>query len=407
MTINAPAAPAVSPQAAVPPGELIARAAALVPLLAENAARTEADRLVAAENIAALEEAGLFRLTQPRRFGGQETDITTFIQVLSELGRGCASTAWVVCLINGVNWLAGTMSDQARQDFWGDDPTARFCGVFTETGARSRAVPGGQVVSGSWGFASGCAHAQWALVAHPKVDESGALVDIVASAIPMSELSVKDTWYVAGMAGTASNTLVADEVFVPEHRSLSVPAAVVGQFQNQHAEETLYHTALAPVLALILVGPQLGIVRGAIEHVDRTLAKGRPVSYTFYPDSRQAPSTQFSRVEAQQELDTATLLIERGAAAVDAAAAAGIYPEVPERARGRMDAGSAVEHLRAAMQHLLNLNGAGSFAQANPLQRMWRDLETASRHAVLSPLIAREAYGRVLVGVEEPVTPLL
>jgi hypothetical protein len=59
------------------------------------------------------------------------------------------------------------------------------------------------------------------------------------------------------------------------------------------------------------------------------------------------------------------------------------------------------------MDILLTIAGAGSFAEANPLQRMWRDLNTASRHAVISPGIATEVYGRTMLGITEPITPLL
>jgi 3-hydroxy-9,10-secoandrosta-1,3,5(10)-triene-9,17-dione monooxygenase len=387
--------------------ELVARAAELVPLLRKNANEGEANRVVNAENIEALRAAGLMKLATPKRFGGYECDLNTIIDVLSELGRGCGSTAWVATLINGVNMIAGTMSEQVQLDIWGSDPEAGCCGVFSPGGPPSRAVAGGQVVSGAWGFASGYPFAQWAVLAHEKTDTAGNVTDQVVSAIPMSELTVKDTWFVAGMAATASNTLVADEVFVPDHRMMSVGAAIQGDVPTPFHDEALYHCALGPVLGLILVGSQLGMVRAAIEHTHKSLSKGRAISYTFYTDSRQSPSSQAAIVGAQHNLDVATLLVRRGAGALDAAAKAGTFPSVVERARGRVDAGAAVEYLRAAMQHLLNLNGAGSFAQVNLLQRLWRDLETASRHAVLNSGIAREAYGRALMGIDEQITPIL
>ncbi len=73
-----------------------ARARDLIPLLRENAARTDRERRVPAENLAALTDAGLFRMMTPRRLGGHEAGITTKIRVVSELARGCGSTSWVV-----------------------------------------------------------------------------------------------------------------------------------------------------------------------------------------------------------------------------------------------------------------------------------------------------------------------
>jgi alkylation response protein AidB-like acyl-CoA dehydrogenase len=53
------------------------------------------------------------------------------------------------------------------------------------------------------------------------------------------------------------------------------------------------------------------------------------------------------------------------------------------------------------------VHGAGSFAEANPLQRIWRDLEVCSRHAVVNAEISKELYGRALLGVQEQVTALI
>lgn len=382
------------------------RAAALVPLLRENAARSEADRRVAEENITALSEAGLFRMTVPRRLGGHEADFTTFLEVTSELARGCGSTAWVTTLINVCNWMVGLYPEQAQQEVWGQDPDAKVCGVLAPS-ATSRAVEGGLVVTGRWGFASGSLHSQWASLGVPVMDASGQQIDQGAALIPMSELTIEDTWYVAGMRGTGSNTLVADEVFVPSHRILSVTQAVQGVYPTEHKDETLYRSALVPVLALVLAGPQVGLAQAGMEVVTASLAKGRGISYTFYERASEAPSTQIQMAEAAQLIDTARLHLMRAAADIDTSAASEEYMSFGTRARVRMDTGYIARRSREALDLLLSIQGAGSFAEASPLQRIWRDQETGSRHAVINPAIAGELYGRALLGIEEQVTPLI
>src|SRR5258707_14129832 len=113
---------------------LVARAADLVPLLRTNATSTEDERRVPEENIAAIERAGLFRLTQPKRFGGFEADFRTKLEVISELARGCGSTAWVTSLMTGGAWFIGVWNDDAQADVWGRDPNAPIAGVTTPTG---------------------------------------------------------------------------------------------------------------------------------------------------------------------------------------------------------------------------------------------------------------------------------
>ncbi|MFJ4771106.1 acyl-CoA dehydrogenase family protein [Streptomyces uncialis] len=388
------------------PPSMPALAAGLVPLLRGNAARTEEDRRVAEENITALAEADLLRLTVPRRFGGAEADIRTFLEVSSELARGCGSTAWVATLVNVCNWITGLFPERAQREVWGDDPGARVCGVLAPT-ATSRAVEGGLVVTGRWGFASGCLHSQWAVLGVPVVDASGEQIDQGVALVPLTELTIEDTWYVAGMRGTGSNTLVADEVFVPDHRIMSVTEGVQGVYPTEHKDETLYRSALVPVLALVLAGPQLGLARAGLELVTASLAKGKGISYTFYERAAEAPSTQMQIAEAAQLIDTAALHMLRAADDIDTWAAKPEYMPLLIRARVRMDTGYVARRSREALDLLLSVQGAGSFAEANPMQRIWRDQETGSRHAVVNPAISTELYGRALLGIEQQVTPLI
>lgn len=286
------------------------------------------------------------------------------------------------------------------------DPDARICGVVAPN-STAVAVEGGLRVTGKWGFASGSLHSQWAMLGVPVVDETGTQIDQGMALIPMSELTIEDTWYVAGMRGTGSNTIVADDVFVPAHRILSVTAAIEGSYPTEHKDEALYRSAFVPVLALVLVGPQLGLAQGALETVKASLAKGRGISYTFYEKSVDSGSTQINMANAASLVDTAMLHCFRAATDIDTAAASLDYMDFGTRARVRMDVGVVATRAREAMDLLLTVQGAGSFAEVSPLQRMWRDLETGSRHAVVNPAIAAEAYGRALLGVTEQVTPLI
>ena len=56
------------------------------------------------------------------------------------------------------------------------------------------------------------------------------------------------------------------------------------------------------------------------------------------------------------------------------------------------------------LDKLMTANGASSFAEANVLSRIWRDSEIAGRHALVMPELGKEAYGRVLLGADEPLT---
>jgi 3-hydroxy-9,10-secoandrosta-1,3,5(10)-triene-9,17-dione monooxygenase len=385
--------------------ELLDRAAALRPLLERNAAQTEADRRLVDESLEAVREAGLLRIVNPKRFGGYETDIRTMLDVSATLATGCGSTGWVVNLINVCSWLVGLYPRQTQEEVWGSDPDTRVAGALAPT-ATTRRVDGGLVVSGRWPWLSGSLHAQWGMGGVPVVDESGDMVDVGLALMPMHELSVEDTWFVVGMRGTGSNTIVADDILVPDHRILPMPRAIEGEYPTEFKDEVLYRSAFIPVLALILVGPLLGLARAALQYVVEK-APRRAITYTSYERQTDSVAFQMAIAEAAAKVDTAHLHAYRAAADIDDAARAGTYPDLPARARVRMDAGWAARQAREAVDLLISAHGASAFAEASPLQRIWRDLNTASRHAVVNPSVNEEIYGKALLGVQPQITDLI
>ncbi|MEV4441536.1 acyl-CoA dehydrogenase family protein, partial [Streptomyces sp. NPDC049577] len=208
---------------------LIERASALVGLLRRNAARTEEDRDIAEENVESLADAGLFTLTVPERFGGHQASIRTLLEVSAELGRGCGSTAWFIALANVCGWVVGLFPERAQREVYGEGPGTRVCSVLTP-GGTSRAAGAGLVITGRWPFASGCLHAQWALLGTPVTGADGEQLDRGVALVPMAELTIEDTWHTVGMRGTGSHTLVAEDVFVPDHRILSLTGALRGEY---------------------------------------------------------------------------------------------------------------------------------------------------------------------------------
>ena len=385
--------------------ELVARAAALRPLLQAHADETDRLRRLADANVAALKETGLCRLMVPKRFGGYQTDIHTYIAVMAELGRGCGSTAWVASLLNVCAWLASLFPERAQRDLWGDDPDAWVAGSLAPHGSATP-VEGGWRVTGRWMWASGCLHAQWAACGIRMTDERGEIKNFGLSLMPIGDLSIEDTWFMAGMKGTGSNTIVANDVFVPEHRFLPYPAAFQGQYRTEHLDEVTYRVAFVPVTILILVGSQLGVARAALDHV---LAKAatRGVTHTNFAKQSESAGFQIQVAEAAMKIDTAHLHAFRAADDLDRAAEGGRHPELVSRARVRLDTALAAKYCREAVDLLADAHGTSSMADANPMQRLWRDIHVASRHAITSWTVNLEIYGKALLGVEPNISPLI
>lgn len=385
--------------------ELVRRATALQPLLMKHAVEAERNRRASEDCIQAIAEAGLFRLMVPKRYGGYEGTLRAHLEVSAALGEACGGTAWVVALTNVCAWITSLYPKQAQDEVWGANPAARVAGVFTPS-SQSRRVEGGLVMSGKWYFSSGSLHADWASIGVIEHDANGAFKKQYLALVPMSELSIEDTWYTAGMRASGSNCIVGNEVFVPDHRLLDMMEAIDRRYPNEFKDEASYRASFVPFAALILTGPQLGLGRAALKYVIEK-APQRAITYTSYEKQTDSTVFQTQIAEAAMKIDNAQLRAFRAADEVDAAARRDEQLDDVTRARVRADTGMVTTYITEAINTLLWAHGAGGFAETSPLQRWWRDSNTAARHAVGLPTIGLELYGKALLGVENNITPLI
>lgn len=384
---------------------LMAKATALVPLLRAKAAETERARRISDEVLAALDQAGLFRMRAPKRFGGYEADLRAYMDVITELGRGCGSTAWIAFISIATAWIAAQFSDEAQRDVFEGNPDARTIGVLAMS-EPARPVDGGYIVSGRWPYASNCLHAHWAILAVPLPLHGGIAPGIILA--PMRDLKIEDTWHVVGMRGTGSNTVIAENIFVPAHRVLPVETLAKGRSPRTSKDEFIYRESFMPTAIIAVAPPILGMAQAALDlTLERINAASKPIAYSFYDDLRKAPSMQLALAQASTLIDTAVLLLRRWSDEIADAARAGEDFAFTKRARLRMDIGYAMKCCRDAVDLLLSVQGASAFAESNPIQRVWRDLEMASRHGLLSGEVPHEIYGRALVGNFDALSPFV
>lgn len=379
---------------------LLKRIEELHPMLRANGEQGEQNRRVAQESIEALEAVGAFRVTQPSRFGGFQGDSRAQVDVSRAIGKADGGTAWVVALINISNWLTSLYPRQAQDEVWGENPNAKVSVVLATSGT-TRRVHGGYVVSGEWPYASGSLHSDWAIVGANLVDEDGNFDDAAQLLIPRSEFAYKDTWYVAGMRSSGSNTLIANEIFVPDHRVMRAEPALVGNYPGTEEDTPgVYRAGWIPVLNIILTGAQLGIGRGVLELVAEKANK-KSIAYTSFERQSDSVAFQLDIAKAALLLDAADMFVERACKEIDLPAEAGEYPGYLVRARNRAYVGWSVEHISRAIEMLLTSAGSGAFAEVNVLQRMWRDQAVVARHAFVLPNLGYELYGKALLGRED------
>jgi Acyl-CoA dehydrogenases len=281
MTVTPTRQGSVSPESS----DLLRTARELVPTLARNSEQGERDRRLPEESVKALVDGGMFKLAVPKRYGGHEASLRTLIDVSATLAEGDGSSSWVVSVCNSVAWVVSLFPERAQDEVFGADPEAKVSGVLTPSATAER-VEGGFRVSGRWHYASGAWHAEWALIGFPVPDSTGRIVDQGMALLPATDYTVEESWFVAGMRATGSNCVVATDVFVPEHRVLSVPKAMAGEYPPQRTGGALPRSAFVQFLTgAPLVAPQLGLGRAALDLVTAKAAD-KAITFTFFEKQR-------------------------------------------------------------------------------------------------------------------------
>jgi indole-3-acetate monooxygenase len=359
---------------------VVARAGEIADMARGMADRIEADRRLPAELVEALRASGLLRAGAPIEVDALELPAGTALRCAEEVARGDASAGWCVSIAITSSLLVAYLPPASRDELFGDGRGVA-AGVWAPQG-KARRVPGGVVVSGRWAFCSGITHAE-VLFAGCVLDERPAVV-----ALPTGQLRVLDTWHTLGLRGTGSHDTVADGVFVPDERVISI-------FDGPVIDRPLYRFPPFGFFASCITAAAMGNARAAIDNfVDLAGAK----------KGVAATRTLAERSTIQTAVATADSALEAARAgyyqAIDAAWRAS-QDEAPvpleARTRLRLAATHGVRVSADVVRTMYDLAGGSAIYDGAPLQRRFRDAFTATAHFQVNEA-SRELPGRILLG---------
>jgi 3-hydroxy-9,10-secoandrosta-1,3,5(10)-triene-9,17-dione monooxygenase len=382
---------------------LLARAERLVPTLRERSRRTEELRRLPDETIADLHASGLFRILQPQRVGGSELPFRAIVELVAVIGRGCASTAWVLANLAAHHWLLGMWPKQAQDEIWGDSPDHLISSALIFARGRARPVPGGYRLSGRWPYSSGVDPATWNMLGAIVNDEEAETTEPRVFLVPASDYQVIDTWQVMGLIGTGSKDVAVEDIFVPTHRTLAVDHMTGGPNPGSEVNPSvLYRLPAISLFAFCIAGVSLGIAQGAVEYFAET-TRTRLSNFTGR-NLADFNTLQVHLAEAAAIADAACAVMLRDCEEATRIVVAGELPSLEQRARYRRDGAYAATLCTKAVDLLFTASGGGAIYARNPLQRAFRDVHAAGAHYVLSWDINGAMYGRVALGLSPDAT---
>jgi indole-3-acetate monooxygenase len=382
------------------PVDWVARARALVPMIEAAGERIEAERHIVPEVVAALHDAGLFRMLLPVSLGGAAADIVAFNQVIETIAAADASTAWCLAQQVASTQAASFLDPNVAREIFVSPNGAVAWGP--PSGARAVVTDGGYVVNGRWRFASGSEHCPW-LGGHcavfeadgkPRLDPQGRPV-MRTVLFRKDKATFTDIWHVLGLRGTASNAYEVKDLFVPAAYATwrdSVP--------DRRGDEPLSRIPLLTLYGIGFSGVALGLARACLEAFKALAATKRPSPMHGAPiPLREHPVIQARVAEATGQLQSArAYLLDMLRLFWDAATAKRTV-SLEERAQLRIAITGAMEQASRVVDFAFRTAGADAIFQGSPFERRFRDMHTvtAQGQAHLSNF---EGAGQALFGIE-------
>ncbi len=376
--------------------EAVGRAESLGELISRNAARGEADRRVPREVIDAVAEAQLFEVAVPTSLGGHGLGVDTLAEVTRTMARACPATAWTVSFLMLHAWLLSKLPELGIEELFADTAAPLAAAPLAPTGT-AEPVDGGYVVNGRWEWATGSAHSSW-LIAHAL--ETGPELATRFVVLPMSEVTLDDVWFTAGMRATGSNTVEVHDRFVPAHRT-------VGSLELLDSTGEVEGDGLAGIpvisaLALVAAAPALGGAERAAHEYSERLAQ-RVLAYTLGDKAVEQPAAQMRLATVEDIVATAGARWRQAIGALTDTAT----PGLDERVDARLAAASVVRMSRQAISIACEGSGASVYFETHPLQRIQRDVETLKGHVIFDWDRTTELAGRHMLGLDPRATDMV
>ena len=379
---------------------LLQTARDLGPRVAADADQIEADRQLPKPLVAALADAGLFRMLLPRSLGGAEVEPLAFARVIEEIARADASTAWCLSQACGCSMIAAVLEPAVAWEIFSADPRAILAwGPAPDGRASAVAVDGGYRVTGRWSFASGCRHASWLGGVCPVEEPDGTprrrpdgSPDIRTMLFPAADAEIIDIWRVSGLRGTGSDAFAVRDLFVPAGR-----AARRDDAATRREPGPLYLFPLTSLYASGFASVALGIARASLDAFIELARDKTPRGARSVLRENAVIQAQVARAEAQHR--SARAWLHATLHDIWTAVSAHGVLTLEQRATIRLATTYAIHQSAEVVDTAYHAAGATAIFDANPFERRFRDI-----HAVTQQAQGRQAHyetvGQFLLGLD-------
>ena len=368
--------------------EILANARALIPEIQRRSGETARLRRIPGDLVEKLRAAGVFRIMFPRSWGGPEMPLPQQVELMETLAYGDPSVAWAVKIGSDGGYFCAFLEAGAARELY----PSIDCATAGQAPPNGRAVRvhGGYRVTGRWGFASGCTHADVMVAGCLTLEtENASPAGMVFILAPASAFEIEDTWQSHGLAGSGSHHYRARDLFVPERHAFTLagPATIGGP---------LYADAGSATVFIPMAGTPLGLMRRVID-VTIGIAGERLISLPAPPTlMRDLPRVRFALARAQMLYGAARAAVYDSVNRYWAELLADGHGSL----QTRRDMGLARIHAhrtaREVAQLMFDTVGAPAVYESLPLGSLLRDAIVINEHLGLNDGVIERLGGMML-----------
>src|SRR3984957_17605926 len=362
---------------------LVERAKALVPLIAREADEIERTRRLTPPVVSALIENGLYRSLLPQSVGGAEAEPKIFMQMLEEIAKVDASTAWCLGQCSVCGMTAAYLDLAAAHEIFGaSDSVLAWGAVANEV----QVVPGGYRVTARWDFASGSRQANW-LGAHVRIVEADGTKrlkpngspELRTIVFPMSSATMYDVWDVIGLRGTGTDSYSVDNLFIPEKH-----VALRDDPTGLRETGPLYAFTTFSMFGLGFAAISVGVGRAMLDAVTE-LSRGKASVGLKAMRVNNAVLAALGRMEGNLRAARAYIYSAAGEAWNEATQTGKLSEET--RMALRVAATWTIHQAASVVDAAYHMAGATGVFPPNPSERRVRDM-----HAIAQQIQARDNH---------------
>ena len=377
--------------------ELVERARGLIPILSERAEQTQDLRRIPPETKQALERAGVARLLQPSRYGGCEGHLFGAVEILTHVGSACGSTAWCLAQYIGHNFMLSQWPVEAQDEIWGVKPESLLAGILIPLCGKASKVEGGYRLTGRWPFVSGVDGCDWCIlsgmVANPKGNDEERYF-----MMQHGTFEIIDTWHAMGLKGSGSHDIAVEDVFIPEHRTLSIEHLKGGPTPgNKVNTAPMYQLPSYMQFGIYITSATLGIANGMLARYEEFIA-GHQALMSGKVTRNEVPQ-HLKVAEAAVCLATARAIARTTCDEIMSHATDGTLPTNEQRTKYRAQANFVGLQAWRSANVIWDAAMGRAVYESNPLARSYRDMSAATRHFTHNWDVNGAAYGRVRLGL--------